>query len=194
LQSDPDVLLVLCTGNAARSVIAAAALRSHDLPVVVETRGTFVVDGQPISGRTRAALNVHGLEADRHRSRQVTADDVERAAWIIAMAPEHVEYVRRVHPGASAKTATLVRLVETIGATRGPLSARIDALEVDKADLQPWEEVVDPGGGDADSFIACASQIVALVDRLAPTLRATAERESPVIRPDDESRCYVIQE
>ena len=30
--------------------------------------------------------------------------------------------------------------------------------------LAPWEEVVDPGGGEVEAFIACAQEVVALVD------------------------------
>ena len=33
-----------------------------------------------------------------------------------------------------------------------------------------WEEVVDPGGGDAEAFAACAVEVVELVAALAPRL------------------------
>ena len=36
--------------------------------------------------------------------------------------------------------------------------------------LGDWEEVVDPGGGDAEDFLACAQEIVELVGRLVPAL------------------------
>ncbi|MDA3007687.1 MAG: hypothetical protein O3A28_10035 [Actinomycetota bacterium] len=39
-----------------------------------------------------------------------------------------------------------------------------------EVDLADWEEVVDPGGGEVDAFIACAHEIVALIDRVAPRL------------------------
>ena len=36
--------------------------------------------------------------------------------------------------------------------------------------LGGWEEVVDPGGGDAAAFEACAIEVVELVGALAPRL------------------------
>ena len=72
-------LLVLCTGNAARSVMAGFMLDAlwngrPDPPHVV-TAGTHVIDGQPMGMRTRTALSripeLDGADLRRHRSRQV---------------------------------------------------------------------------------------------------------------------------
>jgi hypothetical protein len=42
----------------------------------------------------------------------------------------------------------------------------VAGLRLASVELQPWEEVIDPGGGDTAAFVACAREIVALVDRL----------------------------
>ena len=49
-------LVTLCTGNAARSVMAGAILAEHVPALVVATRGTHVVEGMPMSWRTRDAI------------------------------------------------------------------------------------------------------------------------------------------
>jgi len=97
----------LCTGNAARSVMAGVMLEAHGTPVQVTTAGTHVIEHQPISVRTRYALEVVGLQAAAHRSRQLTAAEAHHADLMVAMAAEHVWYVRRRHPEAAARTATL---------------------------------------------------------------------------------------
>lgn len=165
-------VLFLCTGNAARSVMAGAALSRLRSDLRVSTGGTLVVDGQPMSIRTRAAIEGVGLAIPRHSSRQVHPPDLDDAGLVVALAPEHVEWVRRTHPDAAGHTATLLRLVRELEPP-GPatsLRQQVAALRLAEVELEDWEEVVDPGGGEADVFADCAVQIHALIAELAPRL------------------------
>lgn len=166
-------IVFLCTGNAARSVMAGAALSAHLPHWQVTTAGTLVVEGQPMSVRTRAALENVGLEAPQHRSRQVSADVLRHAALVIAMAPEHVLWVRRTHPDASPRTATLRRLVRDLPQGSAPLHERVAGLRLHEVDLEDWEEVVDPGGGDNATYAACAVEVADLVAQLAGRMHVT---------------------
>lgn len=166
-------VVFLCTGNAARSVMAGAALSAHLPHWEVTTAGTLVVEGQPMSVRTRAALEGVGLGAPLHRSRQARADVLRHAALVIAMAPEHVLWVRRTHPDASPRTATLRRLVRDLPHGTAPLDERIAQLHLHQLDLDVWEEVVDPGGGDNAAYAACAVEVAHLVAQLAERLHVT---------------------
>jgi protein-tyrosine-phosphatase len=163
-------VVFLCTGNAARSVMGGAALAAHLPDWHVTTAGTLVVEGQPMSWRTKAALDAVGLEAPHHRSRQATAADLGHAALVIALAPEHVLWVRRTHPEAAPRTATLRRLARDLPGDDAPLGTRVAGLGLATVELGDWEEVVDPGGGDAAAFAACAVEVVDLVAALAPRL------------------------
>ena len=167
-----DHILFLCTGNATRSVLAGAALRAHAPQLEVLTAGTLSIDGLPMSWRTRAGFEAVGLARPAHRSRQVTPTDLERATLVIGLAPEHVEWVRREHPSAAGKTATLKRLVRELPADDRPLAERVAELDLASVELGPWEEVVDPGGGEVEAFTACAYEVVELIEQLAPRLAA----------------------
>jgi protein-tyrosine phosphatase len=166
-------ILILCTGNATRSVIAGAVLRAHLPDVEIATAGTMSIDGLPMSWRTRAGFESVGVPTPAHRSRQVLPADLDAATVVIGLAPEHVQWVRREHPSAASRTATLKRLVRYLADDERPLTQRVAALDLASAELGSWEEVVDPGGGEVEAFIACAQEVVELVGDLAERLRPT---------------------
>jgi protein arginine phosphatase len=166
-----DHLLILCTGNATRSVIAGAVLRHHLPDIEVVTAGTLSIDGLAMSWRTRAGFDAVGLPVPAHRSRQARAEDIARATLVIGLAPEHVAWVRREHPDAAARTVTLKRLHRELADDDRPLVDRVAELDPARRGLEPWEEVVDPGGGEVEAFTACAREVVDLVDELVDRLR-----------------------
>ena len=171
MPADVPHLVFLCTGNAARSVMAGAMIGKLDAELRITTAGTHVIEGQPMSWRTRDAMSALGYEAPGHRSRQLDDIHVEDADLVIARAVEHVTYVRRTHPEAAARTATLRRLVRDLPAGPEPLAERLATLELGSVQLEPWEDVTDPAGGDIDDFYACAKEVESLILELAPRIR-----------------------
>lgn len=175
--SGPRVV-TLCTGNAVRSVMAGFMLEylseRDGLGLAIATRGTHVIDGQPVSLRTRAALTAVPELAEapvgRHRSRQLHGDDAHDADLVVAMEAAHVEFVRRHHRVAAARTATLRRLARDLPAGPGPLAARVAALGLGSEVVDPAEDVVDPAGGPEEAYAACAAELWALCQELAPRL------------------------
>ncbi len=165
----PFCLVTLCTGNAARSVMAGAMLAPAPLRIV--TAGTHVVEGQPMSRRTRDALLAVGAGADGHRSHQLTEADVAGAGLICAMAGEHVAYIRRIHPEAAACTATIKRLCRDLSDGPEPLADRIAALDLAGTAIEPWEDVDDPAGREDEAYRACARELAGLCAVLLPRLR-----------------------
>ncbi len=169
---------MLCTGNAARSVMGGFMLgfladvegRSIDLV----TAGTHALEGQPMSIRTKNAITalpeLEDLPLGRHRSHQLTNLDVEWADLILCMEADHVRYVRRVHPDGAAKAAIIVEVARSLESGDRPLHDRILALELQELDLSGSAEVEDPAGGDQDAYHSCAGEIFAYCQQLVPRL------------------------
>jgi protein-tyrosine-phosphatase len=163
-------LVFLCTGNAARSVMAGCIMRSSGVDAHVVTAGTHVVENQPMSRRTRAALVSIGVDPGHHRSHQLTPADVSSAHLIVAMAAEHVHYVRRLHPDASSRTATISFLAANLTSSPLPLAARVSALALADSDPDAQGDVADPAGGEEPEYVACAKEISVLMDQLLQNL------------------------
>jgi protein-tyrosine-phosphatase len=134
--------------------------------------GTHVIEGMPMSWRTRDAIEGLGLEVPYHRSRQATVDELDRADLVIALACEHVSWMRRVHPRAAPRTATRKRLARDLPAGAEPLAVRVESLHLETVTLERGEDVIDPAGGDIDVFHETAREIQSLIHTLAPRLQS----------------------
>jgi len=154
--------------------MATIMFRARDDRHSVSGSGTHALPGHPMSVRTRTALERLGLADPTHRSSQFDETDVRRASLIVAMAPEHVEWVRRVHPEAADRTVTLKRVVRVLATSPSRADAalldRVRTLDLAGLVIEEWEEVVDPAGGEQPDFDACAQEIDALVDQLIELL------------------------
>lgn len=174
----PTNLLFVCTGNAARSVMGTALMRSEFEPadrpdIAVTSAGTHSIPDLPMSVRTKGALDAVGVADLAHRSSQLDAEIGAPADLVLVFEPMHIIWIRRNLPELAGRTGSLPRITRDLAA--GPistLSERLQALELATVDFEPWEEVVDPAGGDLPDFVEAAERIADLIRELAPKLHA----------------------
>ena len=167
-RSEKPVICFLCTGNAARSVMARIMFEKRSPNYVAVGAGTLVLEGHPMSQRTRKALERFELSDPTHRSSQFGEKHIG-VDLVVAMEPSHIEWMRRNFPEVAPRTASLPRLVRDLP-KEGSLVERVTKLNLAEVEIESWEEVVDPASGDQEIFDACAVEINRLINQLIDRL------------------------
>ncbi len=97
-------ILIVCSGNICRSPMAEVLARrkleeAGFSGFAIDSGGTLDLGEQPAHPHAQRAVRVRGLSLEDHRSRVISAAQLDQATHILVMAPEHVREVlfRRPH-------------------------------------------------------------------------------------------------
>ncbi len=128
-----------------------------------------------MSSRTRNALASVNTEDLEHRSAQVDDEMIDQASIVAIFEPMHLTYLRKHHPEAAGRTASLARLARDLDpGDIATLSDRISDMELAEHEFAAWEEVIDPAGGEQPEFLEAVTQIEHLTDELLRRVHATS--------------------
>jgi protein-tyrosine-phosphatase len=157
-------VVILCTGNVARSVMLGYMLttiaEADGREWRVRTAGTHAEGGAAMSSRTRDALlaldDLGEHHYGAHRSHQVTGDDVAWADVVLAMEASQVHLARRWFPDAVGRIVQLGQFVRA-----APLDESLAEQVAAVAALEPDAtlDVADPAGGEQDTYDLCAREL-----------------------------------
>jgi protein-tyrosine phosphatase len=138
--------------------------------------GGMLGDGEPPPPEAIVAMAGYGLDISSHRSRRVTAEDLERADLTLAMARENLRHAVVTAPAIWPRAFTLRELIRRGGAV-GPRAAGEDlagwlarahdgrertALLGDSA----ADDMADPTGGPPAGYAETAAVLSGLLDQL----------------------------
>ncbi len=172
-------ILLLCTANTCRSVMAQAFLsarlagRGISIPV---TSAGMLGGGHRPPPEVISVLAARGIDASGHRSRTVTKTDLTEAALVLGMAREHVRHAAVLEPGVWRRAFTLREFLDRGRQAGGrvpgePLNSWLarTARGRDRRGLlgsDPADDVADPAGGPLRGYQVTAD----LLDELAGEL------------------------
>ena len=178
-------VLVVCTGNVCRSPSAEGLLRrAFDRRlgagvVEVSSTGTAGWEGSPPTAESIRATAERGVDIAHHRASVLTAERIDGADLIVAMAREHRAAVAALRPEADDRTFTIRELAAIVDGTTSADLDRLVALaraRRDDAPRDPWaDDVADPLGMPLGTYRAMAADLDDLADRIGGAIVGPAE-------------------
>ncbi len=152
----PDLIVVVCTGNICRSpmgeALLAHALAAEDgrlSQIKVVSAGVAARGGDPASANSVTAMKKVGLDISGHRSQPLTPELLEQATAIFVMTETH----RAVMQASYEPTPRNIFLLR-----------EFMPREADK-------EIADPYGGPLPLYEACRDEIVEAIPSVVAFLR-----------------------
>jgi protein-tyrosine phosphatase len=167
----PSILL-LCTANICRSVMAqamlSARLAARGARADVTSAG-LLWDGQRPPEEVKRVLAARGLDVSAHRSHRVTVAELDAASLVLGLAREHLREAVVLLPDVWPRAFTLRELVRR-GREAGPRPpgeplagwlARAAGDRDRRALLgrDPADDVADPYGGPLSGYQVAARQL-----------------------------------
>jgi protein-tyrosine phosphatase len=178
-------ILVVCSGNICRSPMAEGLLRRaldrrlDGAAPEVGSAGTIAIDGAPPMPESIEAARERGVDIRAHAARRLTAQLIDDADLVVAMAAAHRDAVARLVSGALPRTFTLKELTRVLerrpvtepserldGRVGEAAAARASGTPVNRLD----EDIVDPLGMPLDTYRAISWEIDEWSDRLVTAL------------------------
>lgn len=106
-------VLLICTGNSCRSVMAAGLLHKYlkdnnckDIKVV--SAGISTLPGMMASSNAIEVMRREGIDISGHRAQPATQQMIKESDLILGMEPSHIETILGIVPEAKNKTYLLL--------------------------------------------------------------------------------------
>lgn len=126
-------VLLVCTGNTCRSVMAQGILQDllkemgEEDSLQVISAGVAAALGGEASEEAMLVLEERGTELGRHRSRPVTQNLLAQANLVLTMTKSQRDLIQRLYPGEGKKVFCLKEYVDELGDIEDPIGMPVAA-------------------------------------------------------------------
>ena len=142
----------------AAALFEHAARRHGDSDLwIVESAGTWAMDGQPATGHAQTMMAQRELDIRKHRAHTITREDVESSDVVIVMTENHRQALVAEFPAHRHK-------IHLLG-------------EVDGSK----QDVADPYGGSLPEYKECANELERLIELGYPLIKSWSDSTTSLI-------------
>jgi len=163
-------VLFVCTGNTCRSPMAEGILKKmlEDKGggnLEVSSAGTHGLPNTPASLFAMQVAGDRNIDLSGHRSRRLIPEMIKEADLILAMSPEHLDYIKRIQEAAGHKTFLLKAFPQALSASNKGRNDGVLSIE-------------DPIGGSLDDYEHSFTEIEKEIKRILAELLKSANKDN----------------
>lgn len=159
--------------------ILKARLAEAGIEASVSSAG-LIPGGMPATPAAVDVLSGRGIDISGHESRQLAAEQIERADLVLGMTRAHVREAVVLAPDALPRTFTVKELVQRAGLTGAraagqPMAEYLAKLSTgrqldDLLGSDPYDDIADPVGQPRKVYEATAAELDEWLARVVDTL------------------------
>jgi protein-tyrosine phosphatase len=180
------MVLIVCTGNIARSPMAERLLeaRLSGSGIVIGSAGTAAFPGAPMAALAQRALEEVGIDPAGFSSRALGADLVQASDLVLTATRQQRSEVVQMAPTSLRRVFTLREFSRLLDQDKGPatldsLSGLATAMAGRRGRFwvaESVDDIADPYGGSLEDYRTCRDELVEAIDAIAPVLISIRER------------------